>query len=267
MHTAEPKVFLVARPSINWAGVNAYLKSVDGLEHYERMGEWDEPDSTPASKLVEFMGRLCYRSWKPLLNKNVTKVREDRNRYLANVIGSAHGSVMEHAMYSFVFADVSRVLTHELVRHRAGTAFSQESLRYVRLDDLGFEHPDIFPDTLQGDELRSEATELLEAMEHFQVRAAEVNQLDEPGDFHRKKAITSGMRRYAPDGLATTIGFSANIRALRWMIEQRTDISAEQEIRRIFDQVGRIMIGEEPDLFQDFTVNAEREWKPTVRKV
>lgn len=47
------------------------------------------------------------------------------------------GSVIEHHVTNWIFADVSRVFTHELVRHRVGTAFSQESLRYVRLNDLG----------------------------------------------------------------------------------------------------------------------------------
>ena len=62
-------------------------------------------------------------------NPNVSKVRADRREYFANILRSAHGSVLEHANYSFALRNVSRVLTHELVRHRAGSAFSQESLR------------------------------------------------------------------------------------------------------------------------------------------
>jgi len=60
-------------------------------------------------------------------------VRSDRREYFENLLRSAHGSVLEHAGYSFALRNVSRVFTHELVRHRAGSAFSQESLRYVRL--------------------------------------------------------------------------------------------------------------------------------------
>ena len=84
---------------------------------------------------MEFGGRLCYRSWEPGLNPNVTKVRTDQDEYLRNILKQKHGSVLEHISYSFVFHNVSRVLTHELVRHRAGTAISQESMRFVRLDD------------------------------------------------------------------------------------------------------------------------------------
>ena len=94
-----------------------------------------------AELLVEFGGRSCYRSWEPGLNPNVRKIRTDQREYFANILRSGHGSVLEHANYSFALRNVSRVFTHELVRHRAGSAFSQESLRYVRLTDIGFRVP------------------------------------------------------------------------------------------------------------------------------
>ena len=195
-------------------------------------GERERPDG---ERLVEFMGRLCYRSWDVGLNPNVTRIREDTDVYLTNILRSGHGSVIEHANYSFVFLNVSRVATHELVRHRAGSAFSQESLRFVRLTDLPFEHPQ---EIREDPELLAEAQELLARMEHFQVMAADKLGLDAEGvPFHRKKEVTSGLRRYAPDGVATSIGWTVNVRALRHVIAARTDPGAENEIRRIFDQV------------------------------
>jgi thymidylate synthase (FAD) len=184
------------------------------------------------------------------------------------VLNSKHGSVLEHANYSFVLANVSRVFTHELVRHRVGTAFSQESMRFVRLDDIGFEEPDIFPDTPEGRHLRGDAKILMRQIERFQIDAARVNGLDDPGvDFARKKTVTSAMRRYAPDGLSTHIGFTANVRALRWLCQQRTEPSAEVEIRKVFNLVGQTMCIEEPELFQDFIVDEDGAWVPANRKV
>jgi thymidylate synthase (FAD) len=267
VHKTTPKVFLVARPSINWEGVQQYLELVGGQEHFQRMQEGYQGEQQ-GSKLVEFMGRLCYRSWKPGLNANVTRVREDRREYLANVLNSQHGSVIEHANYSFVFANVSRVFTHELVRHRVGTAFSQESMRFVRLGDIGFDMPDIFPDDEDGDYLHRQAVDLLEAMEAFQIDAARVNQLDDEGvSFARKKEITSAMRRFAPDGLSTHIGFTANARTLRWLCQLRTHESAEVEIRKVFGMVSTIMAAEEPHLWQDFGISSTGEWVPANRKV
>ncbi len=269
LHATTPRTFLVARPSIVWNGVEDYLDLVGGQAHYERMiRELDDPGHKSGSRLVELMGRLCYRSWDVGLNPNVTRIREDRKEYLANILATGHGSVLEHASYSFVIANVSRVFTHELVRHRAGTAFSQESMRFVRLDDIGFEEPDIFPDNDEGHALREQSRELLHAMERFQIDAARVNKLDDPGvDFTRKKTVTSAMRRYAPDGLSTTIGFTANVRALRWLTELRTSPAAEVEIRTVFDQIAKIMQSEEPDLFNDFTVTEDGEWRPKSKKV
>src|SRR3970040_948301 len=130
MRRVEPKVFLVGETRVVEEGLQAYLEHI-GVPDLET----DAPSD--AEKVVEVMGRLCYRSFEPGLNLNVTKVREGSAAYLGNILKVAHGSVIEHPVINFIFADVSRVFTHELVRHRAGVAISQESLRFVRLDSLG----------------------------------------------------------------------------------------------------------------------------------
>src|SRR4029077_3680941 len=159
---------------------------------------------------VEFGGPACYRSWKPGLNPNVTKIRTDQREYFANILRSAHGSVLEHANYSFAIRDVSRVLTHELVRHRAGSAFSQESLRYVRLTDIGFRVPPAL------EPLRDQVVSIVEQLEQFQLSAAEQLDLDR-GEmpFAVKKEITSALRRLAPIGLSTDILWAAHGRTRR----------------------------------------------------
>src|SRR5262249_3046371 len=131
MHETNPQVFLIARPSIDVAGMRGDLQEVGGEAWLERRLE--EADGAPnaGELLVEFGGRACYRSWEPGLNPNVSRVRTDQREYFANILRSAHGSVLEHANYSFALRNVSRVLTHEIVRHRAGSAFSHDSLRYV----------------------------------------------------------------------------------------------------------------------------------------
>ncbi|KKK63349.1 hypothetical protein LCGC14_2995190, partial [marine sediment metagenome] len=80
------------------------------------------------------------------INRNLTRVREGNQPHIKNILDSGHGSVLEHASATFAFRNVSRVFTHEIVRHRAGWAFSQESLRYVRADELGYWLPSILQD-------------------------------------------------------------------------------------------------------------------------
>jgi thymidylate synthase (FAD) len=262
VHETQPTVFLIARPSIDIEGMRGYLESVGGESWLERRLEESDGAPNPGELLVEFGGRACYRSWEPGLNVNVTRVRTDRREYFENLLRSAHGSVLEHASYSFALRNASRVLTHELVRHRAGSAFSQESLRYVRLTDIGFRVPPAL------EPLRGRVLEIVEQLEEFQREAAAELRLDDENvPFHIKKEATSALRRLAPIGLSTDIIWSANLRTLRHVIEMRTAEGAEEELRTVFDVVAKIMLEEAPLLFQDFERDADGCWQPRYHKV
>jgi len=262
MHETSPRVFLIARPSIDVEGMRGYLEDVGGASWLARRVEEDEGAVNGGELLVEFGGRACYRSWEPGLNANVSRVRTDQREYFANILRSAHGSVLEHANYSFAIRNVSRVFTHELVRHRAGSAFSQESLRYVRLTDIGFRVPPAL------EPVREQVLSIVEQLEEFQISAARELGIDEEGvPFHVKKEVTSALRRLAPIGLSTDIIWTANARTLRHVIEMRTAEGAEEELRSVFDTVARTMQAEAPGLFQDFERQPDGSWVPEHRKV
>jgi thymidylate synthase (FAD) len=224
MRSVEPEVFLVAQPAIDYDQLAAYLREVGGEQWLERLDRGELASGEKASdaeNLAEFAGKMCYRAWEPGLNPNVRRVRNDHDAYLQNILKQQHGSVLEHASFTFVLHNVSRVFSHELVRHRPGTAVSQESLRFVRLDEIPFWIPDW---AREDPELMKRATALLGQMEEFQRWMAQHFGLDEEGvPFHEKKEKTSFMRRFAPDGVATGIVWTANIRTLRHTIEARTD--------------------------------------------
>jgi thymidylate synthase (FAD) len=256
-----PEVELIARPSIDLAALERYLKTVGG-ESWLQMRTENEENPNPGELLIEAGGRACYRSWDVGLNPNVTRVRKDQKDYFLNLLRSGHGSVLEHANYSFVLYNISRIATHEIVRHRAGSAFSQESLRFVRLDEIPFRIPESM------EPLRPEIESIMDTLEDFQKKAADHFGLDEEGvPFHTKKEITSAMRRLAPEGLTTVLFWTANVRTLRHVIEMRTSTGAEEEMRIIFDKVARIMVEEAPLLFGDFVVDDEGAWTTEYRKV
>jgi thymidylate synthase (FAD) len=262
VHETTPTVHLIARPSIDEEGLRAYLRDVGGESWLERRLEESGGEPNGGELIVEFGGRACYRSWEPGLNPNVTKVRTDQREYFANILRSAHGSVLEHANYSFAIRNCSRVFTHELVRHRAGSAFSQESLRYVRLTDIGFRVPPAL------EPVRAQVLSIVEQLEEFQVSAAAELGIDAEGvPFHVKKEVTSALRRLAPIGLSTDIIWTANARALRHVIEMRTAEGAEEELRIVFDRVARMMQAEAPGLFQDFVRQDDGSWVPEHHKV
>lgn len=260
MKPTSPQIFLLARPSLNVQGLHDYLHAIGAPD-------WTTDTPSDAEALIEIAGRSCYRSFKPGLNPNVTKVRDGNTAYLENILKVKHGSVIEHANWTFAFSNVSRILTHELVRHRAGVAISQESLRFVRLTELKMWLPAEIRD---NPDALAIVTDLVERMETAQQTLSDLFRLDTL-PFHQKKVLTSAMRRIAPMGLATTIIWSANARALRWIIENRTTPEAETEIRLAFGQVAQIMQHEAPTLFGDFTESplpdGTSQWIPEHSKI
>ncbi len=255
-----PQIFLIARPAVDIEAMRGYLETVGGGEWLERRTTSDL--TSGGELLVEFAGRTCYRSWEPGLNPNVTRVRTDPREYFRNILKSAHGSVLEHSNYTFALRQVSRVATHEIVRHRAGAAYSQESLRYVRLVDVGFRVPPVL------EPLREQVLELVERLEEFQLSAADSLHLDDDGvPFHIKKEATSALRRLAPIGLSTDIVMTMNLRTLRHVVEMRTAPGAEEELRLIFGRIGEIMKQEASGVFQDFERRPNGAWVPEFSKV
>jgi len=219
------------------------------------------PDT--AETLIELAGRLCYESYELGLNPNVTRIRKESKEYFENILVRGDGSIQEHGTCSFALLNVSRILTHELARHRVGIAISQESLRYVRPKELRFWLPD---ELTEG---QKEA--MIKAVETSEVayRALEAKIPWDKLSMDEKKRLTSALRRILPDGLATHVVWTANHRTLRWLIEMRTDPAAEVEIRMVFDQIAQIMVKDYPLIYQDFVrkelPDGTGTWHPTLR--
>lgn len=260
----EPEVYLVARPELNWSGLGEYLHSIGADQWGTR--RLDDTEGKDAQDLVEFAGRMCYRSFEPGLNPNVTRIRTDQDVYLENILKSGHGSVLEHATFSLVLANVSRVLTHELIRHRVGVAISQESGRYIRIEEIPFWMPDW---AKEDEELMELCQDYLEHMEWFQneVLAPRLGMNGGFLPFHEKKEKTSFMRRFLPNGMTNDLTWTANIRTIRHTIELRTAPGAEEEIRLVFGKIARTMQEEVPILMADFEELEDGTWLSQNRKV
>jgi thymidylate synthase (FAD) len=228
----EPTVTLLARPSFT---------TPDHLP-VQWLGE-----SSDGERLAEFAGRLCYMSQR---NPAGRSTRE----YLENIKRQGHGSVLEHANYSLLLEGVSRSLTHELVRHRAGFAYSQLSQRYVDESDASF----VVPPAIIGDEA-------LEGAWRSQIEGALasyvslVHELMERygwvGDkVHRRKMAREAARGVLPNSTETKIVVTGNARAWRTMLELRSSEGAELEIRRLAVAVLRLLQCEAPGFFSDFEI-------------
>ena len=124
----EPEIYVLGRQTVSDAELNRFL-SDHGVS-------WETDTEIAAEELCETAGRVCYMSFaKPRPGGNAT--------YLGHIKESGHGSVLEHAVWNLLITGVSRTLTHELIRHRAGMAFSQLSQRYVDESVAEYIEPDL----------------------------------------------------------------------------------------------------------------------------
>jgi thymidylate synthase (FAD) len=240
----QPGTYFVGYTTLNRLELARYLTDTEQTDFLHEINQALAEGISEGEVLCSFYAKLCYASLVLGKNENISRVRSIHDN-IVSTIASGHGSVFEHCNLNFVTTNCSRVFTHELVRHRAGTAFSQTSGRYVRTDSINFVHDPIL------DCVKDEITEALGYLESVYKRIEAKVGIAEIKDFGKKKKLTSAMRRILPNGQANEIGFSLNLRALRHTIEMRTSEAAEWEIRVIFNQVANLVRKQYPAIFAD----------------
>lgn len=260
MEFRQPSIFRMGQTQLDKEGVYAYMKHIGAEEWYlHNVRNFEDRGLSGSELLSEIMSRTCYKSFGAGLNPNVKTIREGNDVHLSNVLNQKHGSIFEHAVVNFMFCDISRVFTHELITHRVGMAKSQESLRYVRLTSLKSHDFEPLKDELTDEEeawFHAQVKEVFEYLEEKQNLMTVKFNLNDEASFSKKKKLTSRMRRLAPIGLLTNIGWSSNFRTLRHLIPLRTSKHAEEEIRMVFAEVGHRCKADYPNIFPDM------EWFP-----
>jgi thymidylate synthase (FAD) len=248
----EPKVTLLARQQF--------------LGHPDI--DWRSDTDNDAQQLVEFAGRLCYLSFgkdvRVLGGHRTIQGRTTNKEYIANLLQVKHGSVLEHVVFTFLFEGISRALTHELVRHRAGFGYSQLSQRYVDESDVGFVLPPEIEEGTPAFEVWKKACE--DALRAYRELLGEIERqvADEPKATLRRKRARQAARAVLPNSTETKIVVTANARAWRHFVELRAAPTADAEIRRLAITVLRVLQGEAPDLFGDFEITPLDDGTETV---
>jgi thymidylate synthase (FAD) len=263
MHFVEPEVYIIAETKIDPTQLKRMLRTIGGATALNWLSKTLPNSQSQGELLTEVAGRICYKSFGVGLNPNVTKIRQNSGDYIQNTLSKGDGSIFEHASCTFAFLNVSRVFTHELVRHRVGVAISQESLRYVRPTELGIWLP---PDLADK---KMKFKTIIERIEEG-YKDLEQSYDWESMNFDAKKRVTSSLRRVIPDGMATSIIWTANHRTIRHVIAMRTAEPAEVEIRYVFDKVARLMKRKFPLIYADFEYTTlpdkTRSWHPKFVK-
>jgi len=148
---------------------------------------------------------------------------DNPEKTLSAVLSMGHESVIEHAVFTFSVEGVSRVLTHQLVRHRIAS-FSQQSQRYVPLKEPTY----VVPETVLADP--AALAVYTETMERLWTAYGELADLGIP---------TEDARYVLPNGCTTNITITMNARELLHFFAMRCCNRAQWEIRELADEMLR----------------------------
>lgn len=190
-----------------------------------------------AQKLIEQAGRTCYKSESSDGSDSI---------FIRGAIQRGHESILEHASATFRISEVSRALTHQLVRHRLAS-FSQSSQRYVCMDEDSFDY--VCPESV---------------MTGFEVKdGSPKEQLY--SDYHRvmsdiidwySRAVKLGIkpedaRLILPNACHSEIVITANMREWRTIFKLRCERHAQLEIRTMAKEILALLYSLCPDVFAD----------------
>jgi thymidylate synthase (FAD) len=253
-YITKPKVYVVGRQTVVPEEVARFLQD-EGLA-------FTTDAQAAAEVLIEIAGRTCYMSFG--------KGRKSNQEYVQNILTSKHGSVLEHAVWCLLITGVSRALTHELVRHRAGFGYSQLSQRYVDESDARYVVP---PLCQESEELLRKWQQTIETIRKAYVELGEATaqyvQRKHPqmAPRDRRKWARQATRSILPNACETKIFVTGNSRAWRHFLELRGSPHADTEIRLLAVEVCRVLKQESPNIFGDIEVIVEPDGMPAVRVV
>ncbi|MBU0494905.1 MAG: FAD-dependent thymidylate synthase [Chloroflexi bacterium] len=188
-----------------------------------------EPERTVAAA-----ARLCYAPIDAIqLLEQLSAAQIER--LLRQVIRSGHHSVLEHASFTFAIGGISRVTSHQLVRHRLAS-YSQQSQRYVSYERIEY----VTPPAIAGD------PSLLTRYETAMAAAHELYV-----DLQQAGVAGEDARYVLPNATATNLVVSMNARELRHFLTVRCCNRAQWEIRGLAHAMRRAVLAVAPVLFDD----------------
>lgn len=256
-------VVVVSRPHVDLSGLEVFLAGFDQSLNY---GDYlRDPVWLPdAERLCKLAGQACYMSFGPqrTTNANALAYFDGKPGHPESGIkGQQHGSVFEHGFYSALNYGISRSLTHELVRHRAGCAYSQLSQRYVGGKMLRFvERPEYVADPFLHELFLSRIDRTAHEYESVTGHLAEIQAkggrsiLSADAKTELRKKVRQAARSLLPNETETVVVMTGNVRAWRHVLEMRASSHAETEIRAWAVRVYRCLVQESPLLFGDYSV-------------
>ena len=237
----HPQVYLVTTPVMVNGEMSKFFQ-----EHKDSTLDQQLIGTDQSSVIVETAARLCYDSFG--------KGRTDIHDFLNNLLDKKHGSVFEHINYGFLFINISRSCSLEIIRHRAGFSYSQRSQRFV--DELPLKV--VMPPEIMSSEEEVQETwlsSMVKTEKRYKTLLAMIDEeVEDPSWVNRRKRIRQSARSILPNCVATNIMVTGNVRSWRHFIEVRASPDADAEIRSLALEVYRKLSAVAPMMFADMAI-------------
>ncbi len=210
-------------------------------------------------KLVAAAAKLCY---SPVGVENIMDGLDEAkvDKFLNMLMDLGHESPIEHVVFTFGVEGVSRVLTHQLVRHRIGCSYSQQSQRYVKLEQFEYIIPpeiekipaakEKFTRAMEEDQRAYNELAGLLIEEHYKRFVSEGKTEKQARSMAEKTAIEDA-RYVFPNACETKIVFTMSARALMNFFRHRCCNRAQWEIREMAEEMLKQLKGVAPILFKN----------------
>jgi len=194
-----------------------------------------------AEKVIEQAGRTSYQSFDRITENSA-------QNFIQMLIKRGHLSVLEHAYATFRLKNVSRALTHQLVRHRLAS-YTQKSQRYV--DESNFEF--IIPPSIKKND------DALKIYSEFMKKVKKVYK-----ELRKKDILKEDARYVLPNATVTEIVITANMREYRHIFKLRCSSHAQWEIREVAIKMLKILKEKVPSIFADFQIDEKNMTATTI---
>jgi thymidylate synthase (FAD) len=189
--------------------------------------------SSNPEKIPAMAAKLTHSIAKP---EELEKTPENELKsILKHVINLGHTSVIEHTNFTFAISDVSRSLTHQLVRHRIAS-YAQQSQRYVNLIKPNY----VIPPKINSNKKMKKAYE--ETMEIIWKQYNKLIEMNIPPE---------DSRYVLPNAACTNIIVTMNARSLLNFFELRCCLHAQWEIRMLANLMLKELKKKAPIIFKN----------------
>lgn len=243
------KIIILSRPKID---IDSFIQLLQ-----EEKLSWNRTDGAKdIEELIEIAGRICYLSF------GTNQSGLSNNAFIKNLIENQHTSVLEHISWTFVLTGISRSLSHQLVRHRAGFSFSQLSQQYYDESNCQFIPPPQLKELPDSYKIWQDAVEYC-ANAYSKLQSS---MQSEKKTYLSKTAINNISRSVLPNSTETKLVMSANARAIRNFLELRGKALCDYEMRLFSVELLNLLTKESSVLFYDYSCSTQEDGTPYIVK-